>query len=475
MDNTLNYLTSLKEGVNVEFKESFNKVPESFYETYSSFSNTEGGTIFLGIKEGKINEITGVQNPIEQKKAIITTLHSKEKVSYCSISDESIHILDINGKKVIEVTVPEAPKEAKPVYIKGNLSLSYERVGDGDFLLNEDSITSLLLDRRQIRFDSMPNTLNFDQTRIDQDSLKEYRSYLNEISPSNVYRNLNDHDFLVRIGAMQNNESGKEVLTNGAVFFFGYITDIMQLSPSFFLDYQENISGNSRWDFRLVSDDLSINCNIYNFFRIVSKRLIENIPNPFKTNGISNLNGADLKRSIVEALVNAITNQNYLSLPGLSIKKSMTSISVINSGDIPTGIEQAKKGGISEPRNKNIMNYLRIIQVADRAGTGVPTIFDTFKSYKFAAPELSVERNPLRTRLSMSFLQLPSSTPYREEKLLILSSLDNHPEGLGMNDISLLIEKKNTVTTQIMNELLVAGLVYTNGKKTKGRLFFKTK
>ena len=471
----LNYLMTLRENANVEFKESANKVPDSFYETYSSFSNTSGGTIYLGIKEGKINEIIGVKNPIEQKKSIISALHSREKVSFCSISDDCIQTIELKGKKIIKISIPEAPKEVKPVYIKGNLSLSYERVGDGDFLLSEDSITNMLFDRRQIRFDAVPNPLDFDFTRVDIDTLKNYRSYLNEISPNNLFKNLNDHDFMERIGALKDNGNGKEVLTNGAVFFFGYINDIMQLSPNFFLDYQENLSGSTRWDYRFVSDDLSVNCNLYNFFNVVSKRLIEYLPNPFKVEGISNVNGGDLKRAVIEAVVNAISNQNYLSLPGLSIRKTQNNINIINSGDILTGVEQAKKGGISEPRNSNIMNYFRIIQVADRAGTGVPSIFDVFKTYQFTEPELSVQRNPTRTILNMSFLQLPMNTPYREEKLKILAVLDNCPDGHTIAEISEIIGKGNTITTQIMNELLSLNFVHTNGKKTKGRLFFRSK
>ena len=475
MDKETENLLTLKEGYNVEFKESSTKVPDSFYETYSSFSNTDGGDIYLGIKEGKRSVIVGVKNPDEQKKAIISALHSKEKVSYCSIKEDNIEILNYGDKKIIKVSVPKAPKEARPVYIKGNLLLSYERIGDGDFLLREDKITNFLIDRRQIRFDSMPNALNLGITRIDIETLKNYRSYLNSLAPNNIYKTLSDHDFLVRIGALCNDDNGKEILTNGAVFFFGYISDIMQLSPYFFLDYQELISGDSRWDYRLVSDDISRNCNLYNFFEIVSKRLINNLPNPFKTDGISNLNGNDIKRAVIEALVNAISNQNYLALPGLTIKKSSMSIKFTNSGDVLPGVEQAKRGGISEPRNANIMNYLRIIQVADRAGAGVPSIFDTFKSYNFPEPELSVKNNPLRTELNLSFLQLPSTTPYREEKLKILSSLDNEEEGLSANEISDIIKKKATVTNQILNELISLSMIYTNGKKTKGRKFFKTK
>ena len=467
-------LSKLKESVNVEFKEATTKIPDNFYETYSSFSNTDGGTIYLGVKEGSFNTIVGVSNAPQLRKSLISALHSKDKVSYCTIKDDDIQILDFDGKKVIKVVVPEAPTEVKPVYIKGNLSLSYERVGDGDFLLKEETIASLLFQKRHMHFDYIPNTLGIDIDGVDQDSLRRYRSYLNEISPKNFFQKLNDHDFLVRIGALRKREDGKEVLTNGGVLFFGYITDIMQLVPNYFLDYQENLSGSTRWDYRLASDDPSLNCNVYNFFDVVSKRLIEGLPNPFKTDGVSNINGTDLKRSVVEALVNAISNQDFLSSPALTIKKNQNGITVVNSGNVPMGIEQAKKGGISEPRNSNIMNYFRIIQVADRAGTGVPTIFDVFDSYHFPSPEFVVERNPLRTRLSLSFLTLPLNTPNREEKLSILLKLESHPEGLGTGELSEVIGKKTTAMAQIMNELLAAGLVYTNGKKTKGRLFFKT-
>ncbi len=464
-------LKVLREDSHTEFKESGRKIPDSLYETYSSFSNTSGGIIYLGIKEGKYNEISGLVNPEEQKKVLIFSLHSKNKVSYCGISDEDIEILDINNKKIIRFIVKEAPNEVKPVYLNGNLSKSYIRVGDGDFLMSEDEIATLLLKKKGVGFDMLPNILGLDETNLDEESIKRFRKNLNEINPNNMFSELNDHDFLLRIGALTK-YNDKYVAKNGTILFFGYISDILQICPNYFLDYQENLTNNTRWDKRIVSDDFSFNANLYNFFDLVSKNIIYNLPNPFRVDIINNLNGSDIKRSVIEGIVNAITNCDFSISPGIFIKKTINEIIVTNSGDIPVGIDQAINGGITNPLNKSIMTYFRLLQLADHAGTGVPSIFHTFNTYGFITPSLKIEDNPKRTVLVMNFNSINKNAPYYDEKMKILSYLSSHIEGATTIELSQLISMKNTSTNQIITQLLQENKIKTNGKKTKGKRYY---
>ena len=102
-------LYTLKESQTIELKEASDRLPANLFETYSSFANTCGGVIYLGIREkAPRNIIVGVKNLPMLKKAFFDTIHNKSKVSVVMGGDEMWREIEIDGKTVVKIQINEA-------------------------------------------------------------------------------------------------------------------------------------------------------------------------------------------------------------------------------------------------------------------------------------------------------------------------------------------------------------------------------
>lgn len=94
------------ENIHVEFKKSTNEITKDVYDTVCSFSNREGGTIVLGIKDN--GDILGIApNAVDHlKKDFVTTINNGEKINpplYLQPEEYSIE-----GKIILVIQVPVA-------------------------------------------------------------------------------------------------------------------------------------------------------------------------------------------------------------------------------------------------------------------------------------------------------------------------------------------------------------------------------
>ena len=74
-------IETYRENNQLEAKKAAGGLPGSLWETYSSFANTDGGVILLGVEErtdGSL-EVTGVQDPEHLKKDFWNTISNKQK------------------------------------------------------------------------------------------------------------------------------------------------------------------------------------------------------------------------------------------------------------------------------------------------------------------------------------------------------------------------------------------------------------
>jgi predicted HTH transcriptional regulator len=61
------------------------------------------------------------------------------------------------------------------------------------------------------------------------------------------------------------------------------------------------------------------------------------------------------------------------------------------------------RGGISDPRNKTLMKMFNLIGIGERAGSGIPDIYQVWKDEGWEAPKIKEKFNPDRTVLTLSF------------------------------------------------------------------------
>ena len=163
------------ESIEVECKKASNSLPKSVWETYSSFANTNGGTIYLGVDEFKNNhfEIVGVDCPEKIIKDFWDTI-SSDKVSSNILLEKDVRKECIDGKSVVIIHVPRADYKHRPVYINGNpMKGTYKRNYEGDYHCTESEIKSFFRDASD---EGSDGTLlsGYTMEDIDGDTLQMY-------------------------------------------------------------------------------------------------------------------------------------------------------------------------------------------------------------------------------------------------------------------------------------------------------------
>lgn len=180
---------------------------------------------------------------------------------------------------------------------------------------------------------------------------------------------------------------------------FGEEYNIVREFPEYFLDFREMLDNTTRWTDRLQSSSGDWTGNVFDFFFRVNSKIIKDIKKPFRLEGITRVDDTSVHKAIREALVNCLVNTDYFLPRGVVIKKEEDKLVFENPGSIRTG----KKQMISDPRNKTLMKMFNMIGIGERAGSGIPDIYQVWENEGWNLPIVEESFNPDRTRLSLSF------------------------------------------------------------------------
>lgn len=417
----IDILLDMGERLDFECKKAASVLPKSIWQTYSSFANTTGGTIVLGIAEGEsgdeVFEIIGVAQPQKLKKELFDTLNS-DKVSQNILTDSDVEIVDYDGKQLLCIHVPQADYRQRPVYINGNpLKGSYKRNHEGDYHCTEEEVKAMIRDTNESGNDGLL-MVNYDMNDVDPSTLKAYRNRFASLNPDHLWNEYDDKEFLRNMGGYTRDRNlGREGLTLAGLLMFGKGLSIRERLDNLRMDYLDltNLQDESRWSDRLTYDGRWEN-NLYNFFTRVQSKLISDIKRPFELDGVERKDDSLLHKVVREALTNLIIHADYLILGVLKVEKHSDKLVFSNPGSLKIPLTDIYKGGHSQARNPAMQVMLRMIGFGENIGSGFPTMLDACRKENWRRPLLTERTDLHLVELTISMVSLIS--PDCESELL---------------------------------------------------------
>ncbi len=493
--STLEDISALKESVDVECKlaqgrDKKGKLPKDFWETYSAFANTQGGDVFLGIREKAdgVFELAGIEEPQKVIDELWTSVNNPQKASACVLRDRWVRIITIEGQSIVHVHVPQATRKQRPVYLNGNpITGTYVRFNSTDQRQSEEAVRRMLAEQVEDTRDG-EILAGYGLSDLDIDSFNQYRQMYINRQPDHPWNQLDAQEFLYRIGGWRKDrETGRAGLTRAGLLMFGHLTAIKEAFPHFMLDYQERPEPKAelRWVDRLTLDG-SWSGNVFDFYRRVIRKLTTDLKIPFVLEGDQRQDDTSVHKALREALVNTLVHADYSGRASILVVKRPDMFGFRNPGLMRVPVDQALQGGSSDCRNRLLQDMFRYIGLGENAGSGLPKIFQGWASQHWRQPVLRERGEPSdQTLLELHMLSLVPETVLQSLTELLGESVfsalsDNERLVLVTAEIETTVDHSRMMSildihprdlTQLLSGLVDKGLLGSDGSG-RGKVYF---
>lgn len=241
---------------------------------------------------------------------------------------------------------------------------------------------------------------------ISRESVEAYRNRHSAYRPGHPWVKLNFEDYLEQIGAAAiSQEDGALHPTAAGLLMFGEEFHIVREFPEYFLDYREMLDPTMRWTDRVQSSSGEWSGNVFDFFFTTYNKLLKEIKTPFMVENGIRIDDTPVHKALREALTNCLINTDYYLPQAVVVKVDSEKIIFENPGSVRTGKKQMLKGGISDPRNKTLMKMFNLINIGERAGSGVPDIYSVWNDQGWKEPTVTEQFGPDRTILTLPLVK----------------------------------------------------------------------
>lgn len=406
-------LLELTESEDVEFKAAQGGFPQSFWETYSAMANTDGGTVYLGVVEvEKIPIVEGIKDILKIQKSLWDSANNSQVVSVNILNNKDVSVFNVDGKQILAIHIPRAPREKKPVYTKSNpFTGTYKRNYEGDYRCNESTVKRMIAESQEPARDArfLPH---YGLEDLDQESIQVFRQIFTNTQSNHPFLVSDDQEMLRQLGGWRRDrETGEQGLTGAGLLMFGKLPSILEAFSDYKLDYRElplssDDQSQQKWLDRIHTDG-SWAGNLFMFYRRVYARLTQDLKVPYRITAESQrIDQSPVHEALREALVNTMIHADFSARSAILITKRSSEFCFTNPGNLRLPLELVIAGGHSDCRNPSLQKMFQMIGAAEQAGSGIPKIWGAWKAQHWRLPIIIDSNEPEITRLTLPMISL---------------------------------------------------------------------
>ena len=410
------------EGTNIEFKEldrKTGKLPETMMREVVAFLNTDGGDIFIGIRNDR--SIVGVKDPDD----VITKLSSAigDSILPNPLPFIRIDTVEIDGKLVVKCSVSTGVEKPYFIMSRGLTPEGvYIRVGAACRNVNINAIREMILESSG-------------------KSYEENRSLIQQLTFATMQTEMQKRGLAFDLPQMQTLKmiGADGLYTNLALLLSDqcpFETKVALFDGDFFRDRQ-SFTGSLLKQLNDVYQLLNMNNKTAATFQGLLRTDVRDYPSD----------------ALREALLNSIVHRNYSMSSGNIINIRDDQIEVISLGGLVPNISyEAIFLGVSHSRNPNLAAVFYHMRLIESYGTGIHKIISGYADFE-KQPEFQTAEGVFR-------VVLPNVNFDRHRETIIQEKPPAHSRTLPYeqeNKILAFAQANGFVTRSQVEEVLCIG------------------
>ena len=420
----------------LEDKMTFGKSLKNFAPKYDetardvvAFANNKGGFLFIGIVDDS-KEIN--KDFIYDEKKVFDLIHQVQDRTEPTITLIP-HKINVEGKNLLVLEIP--------------FSTQLHRTSRGEFLIRSNDgnrpiepyeMATIMSEKGLIVYDQ--KTWHISGEWIDEKRLSTLVDMIEAKNADSPYLDKSKEDLLDSLG-MTKDEDGEPLPTTTGLLFIGNQTALREL-PYYEVKYIHYFSDGTYKPYEYKG-------NIVEVAKACFAQLRAEIKQKEYVFGLFREYVEDYSEIVIrELLINALAHRSLSRQQIVEIRKYDDGryLEIESPGTFPEGITVENYLRKTNPRNPNVMDILREIGLAEKAGSGFDKIFTDLLKKGKSLPKPEETDNSVIFRIKADVVS---------EKLIELSLLYENQVGKGMKLDALLVLSEIVNHKQIkISELL---------------------